>query len=565
MATTKTVSIKVTGDPSGAIRALDAVGVKATVEAEKSSGAFEKATSKIGGAFGKLDGLLAGFGVPFAGNLGILGSKMDGLEAKGSSLGSKLGSVFAGGGIAIAAVAAGIGVESIKLADAFETQQARLTTAIKNTGSSFYIYSDQVDYARKKLEALGFNNTDVTGSLATLVASTHSTQTALGQMALAADLARGRNISLEAATAILVKVNTGHVALLGRMGIATKSVTATEAELTAAHQKVTIAQETLDTAIKKHGASSIEAQKATASLGTEQAKLTKLMTQGDGATISSAEALQKLSALYGGSASANARTFHGQMQVLTARLEDVGIKIGLFLIPYVEKMAAAFGQLIAWVEAHKEDISKWLNGIGDAFVLAWQIAQPVLQQLWADIKGVWQVVSDTVTLIEDIVHGRWAAIWDDAKHLVSSVLDDIWNMFLALPLKLIDAVAGLGSDLGKSIGNGLIGVINDIIRAIDSVKWGGLDLGIFGSYGGFGGLGIPEIPKLDSGGTVTKSGIAQVTEGENWSGVGATRQWSPGDAGPLPPVHVHLMVDKRELGLVILDVNDDRARRRGTR
>src|SRR5207245_1176095 len=107
----------------------------------------------------------------------------------------------------------------------FEKSHARLITAVRNLHESFGSLRGPLGQVEGNMAHFGFTNAEVENAVARLTPAVHSSRKALGEMGLAADIARGRHIGLEAATDILTKVQTGHVALLGRLGIATKDAT----------------------------------------------------------------------------------------------------------------------------------------------------------------------------------------------------------------------------------------------------------------------------------------------------------------------------------------------------
>jgi septal ring factor EnvC (AmiA/AmiB activator) len=198
--------------------------------------------------------------------------------------GKKTSSVSKGlqvAGAAIVGSAIAIGVSAIKAATEGQKANAQLQNSIKNVGGSYQQYKKQIDETSDRLANFGFENDDVEKSLAALTRVTKSPTVAIKEMGLAADIARGRNIDLASATNILIKVESGHVGALGRLGIATKDAT--------------------------------------------------------GKTLSHDAAIRKLTELYGGAAQANAGTFAGKMEALSAKTKNLEEKLGNALIPVIEK------------------------------------------------------------------------------------------------------------------------------------------------------------------------------------------------------------------------------------
>jgi hypothetical protein len=191
------------------------------------------------------------------------------------SLTSRVGRLAAAFGGAFAFQQAG--AFALKMADQFELSRSRLETITKNVGGSFAAISSQVNALDNRLATFGFTNADVEGAVASLTTATHNSAKAMQDVALAADIARGRNISLEESTRILMRVETGHVAMLSKLGIQTKDAT--------------------------------------------------------GHILTQQEALQALAATYGGSASHYAGTFAGKQAALRAELANSAAEIGAALLP----------------------------------------------------------------------------------------------------------------------------------------------------------------------------------------------------------------------------------------
>lgn len=115
--------------------------------------------------------------------------------------------------------------------------QTRLQTSVEATGKSYDDYASSIDNAIQKSQALAFDDEDTAAALATLTQQTGDAGTALGLLATAQDLARGKGIGLADAATIVGKVATGNTAILQRYGIVVdKNASSTEA-LAAINQK----------------------------------------------------------------------------------------------------------------------------------------------------------------------------------------------------------------------------------------------------------------------------------------------------------------------------------------
>lgn len=265
----------------------------------------------------------------------------------------------------VAAVA--VGVFSLKMADDFEASHARLETAIKNAGDSISAEADNVSKLDSKMEKLGFTNSDTENSLSRLVTATGNVKQSTDLMGLAADLARARHMDLAAATDMLVKVEGGRYTALTRTLGVSKDVIAS--------------------------------------------------------FHSTADAVDYLSQHFGGQAAAYSDTFAGKLQTLQATAEDLGVKIGMALIPIIEKLAGVLESVIGWFEKNRAvaitlgaavggflvtaftaltvlKIADWASKIGEAFSAVVSGAQTLaLKVMYLSDAGFAGLASSAIAIL----------------------------------------------------------------------------------------------------------------------------------------------------------------------
>lgn len=238
-------------------------------------------------------------------------------QAETAKFNSGMSTMAKAGGLALGALGAAAvatGVVAVKAAMEQETATRLLKSAVESAGQSYGQYADKIGAAEKKAISLGFADEELDNGLAKLVRSTKDTGKSIELMGLAEDIARGRHISLSAATDILVKVEAGRVGLLGKLGLSTKDAT--------------------------------------------------------GATISQEEALKRLTALYGGDAKAFTETFAGKIEVLKARLGELAEDIGFVLIPIIETLATGIADTVNWFKEHQAVAIALAAVIGGPLVVA---------------------------------------------------------------------------------------------------------------------------------------------------------------------------------------------------
>jgi hypothetical protein len=397
-----------------------------------------------------------------------------------SSAWSKIGGVVAGSALAVAGAAVAIGAASVKAASSYDDAHVRLVTAIKDTHGNFASLGPQIDAIDAKMASLGFKNADVEDSLGTLTVATHSGQKALNDLGLVANIARGRNIDFGSATALVSKVLTGHVALLGRYGLATKDA--------------------------------------------------------NGKTISTTQAIKELSGAYGGQATAALKTLTGQHQAFSAEMNHVEIQIGQALMPALSKFTTfmsasvlpAFQNVVGWVEKEwpkigeavapaLETIHGYIAGFTNTVEHLWsqfggritslatetwnhiktqfeasiEVIEGVFRlfadlltgrwgKLWGDVltifEGLWKGISNEVGLAWDLVKATVSLAWDGIKNAVVEGATHVLNFMANFPSNLLKIFANAGTwlfDAGVNIIKGLISGITslagDVLHSIESV------------------------------------------------------------------------------------------------
>jgi hypothetical protein len=156
------------------------------------------------------------------------------------------------------------------------------------------------------------------------------------------------------------------------------------------------------------------------------------------------------------------------------------------------------GIAIKWLADHWSAI--W-NGIKDVVSGAWDWIKEKVDWLWhlfteASPLGI------AIKWLSD----HWSAIWGGIKDVVSGA----WNFVENIIGKIGDGIRGFVG-LVKSEINGIISLVNTVIRVIDSIHvkipdWvpliGGKEFG----------LDIPQIPMLANGGIVTSPTLAMIGE-----------------------------------------------------
>lgn len=154
-----------------------------------------------------------------------------GFDTQMAKVSRRLKFAVVGGGIAgIAGITRGL-VSSVKAAQEAETAQVRLRQALSTTGASYKAQGKQIDAAIQRTSKLAaLDDEELSDAFAKLVRTTGDVKTAMRDMSIAADIARGRNISLEQATKIVEKAEVGQLRGLKAIGVQIdKGTTSTQA------------------------------------------------------------------------------------------------------------------------------------------------------------------------------------------------------------------------------------------------------------------------------------------------------------------------------------------------
>lgn len=423
------------------------------------------------------------------GDLGDLEEKSKGRLAglKSSALGAAAG--IAGVTVAAGLAAKGIG-DAIKAAQESEASNVRLQQALKATGVDYEKNADQIEkavQATSKLAAV--DDEDLQDAFSRMVRKTGDVNKSLEGMELAANIARGRNIDLAAASKAVEMAMQGKTAALKKL---TGDLPTYTGNMDAAKVKIEEMEKAaggkLTPALKEQA----DALKAAAKEADANATKTSIL-----------EAAQKK---FAGAAEEYGKTAKGAQERLGVAFENLQEKIGEKLLPIMAKLANKAVELLEWVEAH------------------WPQIQKVIEPVMAAIRAAFEDVIGVIRLIVDIFRGDWSKAWDEAKAIIvrtviafAHLYEPLLNAGKALGGKLVDGLAGALSGLKDLIVGGIKSGLNAAIGALED----GIN-GIVRTYnrtigkvaGVFGAPRLPElsIPRLAAGGIVTRPTVALIGE-----------------------------------------------------
>lgn len=344
--------------------------------------------------------------VEVVGNTKDFDKAMDRASKKTDGFGSKLGGLAKGG--AVGAAVGGLAllgktlIDSVAAAQEANKAEARFADAMDKVGASAK-QREAVQASISKLsKQAALDDEDLSDVYSKLVRTTGDVAKAQEAMALSADIARARNITLEQASKSVEKAYNGNAGALKKLGIEVEKG-ATGTEILAAAQKK-----------------------------------------------------------FGGAAEAYGKTAAGAQEKFGIAVENLQEKIGQKLVPILATLATKATEVIGWLEAHGEDISK-------GFDTAWKVIEPIFNQMKALFLNLVENVKAMIQIVKGIMEGDWAKVWDGVKTIVGNVLENIKILLSGAPAILGKLALDLGIKLKDKIMEGieaLPGLLVALVKAI---------------------------------------------------------------------------------------------------
>lgn len=384
---------------------------------------------------------------------GRAGSASDSFASKMGGGALKVAKVTAFATAATAGLAGVVGTKLVKAAMESEKVQARMQQQLKALGISYDAHASKIDKVIEKTSMLsGLDDEDLTDSFANLTRVTGDVNRALELTALTADVARGKNVSLEQATSIVTKAQLGQLGALKRMGIEIHPVTEAQDALKASTDKATDAQ--------------VKAAKAADQTATRQAAVAALQQK------------------FGGAAEAYGRTTQGAIDRASVAWGNLQETLGAKLLPVVTRV-------INWILDHMPQIERVSQRVFRAVEQVWkQVLEPTFKAIIAAVKFVadaaeryWPVVrraAESVArwyqqnlkpAIENVISAL-SAIWDRFGGAITRVARTAFNSVLTIVSTVMKNIKGvieivlavIRGDWGKAW-NELKGIVSRTIGA----------------------------------------------------------------------------------------------------
>jgi hypothetical protein len=519
---TRTVTLAFLGDSKQLQASMAEAGLTAQKTATTIGDSADRMTSKFAGGFSKIGQSVQNFtGLPVAGIFDKFASKFDEADTKGQKFSQTLktigGAAVLGGAVALAAV----GGEAIHMADQFDTAQAQLQTAVKNSGHSFSTVSPQINATYASMAKLGFNSTETATSLSQLTTATGNPTKAISVLSIAANLARLKNISLSDASGILTKTLAGSTRGLTSLGL---NLDIGSAKLSAAHgatQTLITAQQGLQAVNDKITAGTLKGAAAAAAMKAAEESVSKAeqnLNRDHGAEATILDTLKKKT---DGAAAAYGKTLPGQMAIARAEAHNLGTQFGEVLVPIVEKVMGVAAKLMGFLLTHKVvliAVAAVIGGVLLAATVAWTaslfaaggalafVSAPILlvvaliaalaaaayeivthwgaitaffSKLWGDVK---QYFMDAVHFVESLflnftpeglIYSHWSqivsffkTILGQVEQAVSRALDAIVGFFTRLPGRIVQALGDIVKTIWKVLEKSATWIDSNVLQPV---------------------------------------------------------------------------------------------------
>ena len=275
------------------------------------------------------------------------------LEKEGSGKFAKVAAAGKAALLGLTVVAVGVGVASVKMADEFEVSHAKLETALKNAGTSYEAYKEKIADVSKQQEAFGFSNTETEAALANLTTALGDPKKALADMGIAADIARFKHIDLASAATLVAKASEGNLKPLKAMGIDLPIAAGGALKLEQAHTKLSDAQAKYTALLTASQDPANKGKISSEKLAAAQEKVQKAQEKLNAVSSAGTDIMKALNDKLGGQAAAASKTLGGQVKVLGTQMQDLFIRIGMRLIPILQKLLGHIISAVHWFGKHK--------------------------------------------------------------------------------------------------------------------------------------------------------------------------------------------------------------------
>lgn len=393
---------------------------------------------------------------------------LDHLQQKAQTNGQKITAfakkataVMAAGALAIAAIA-------VKNGDELNESADQLSLALENSKQHVKNLDGVIAPLSKRMEKFGYTNKEVDDSLTQFTRSGVKLKVALKDEAIAADLAKAKHISLEAATTLVAKASQGQIKGLKALAIdlpvaaggALKLKNANVA-LSVAEGKLKDAQDGRSVVLAKanallddsnflhlKGAALVKARAAAEARGAEmldaadkkikdaQAGVVKAQHAVNDVQHAGDKILGALATRMKGSAAESTKSLAGKTAALKAKFTDMTAHLGQKLIPILLALGVKFGKLIDFFSRNKAALVALIAVVG--LFVATMVTLTIIdtvrkaQEAWNKVMAATDALMDAnpIVLVVAAIVALGVAAYEAYKHFDTfhRAVDRVWQL-----------------------------------------------------------------------------------------------------------------------------------------
>ncbi len=287
------------------------------------------------------------------------------------------------GGLAVIAKVTGLLEDSVKAAAKDEVAMQRASTAVTNSGESWKKLQKPIDdYLTKASETSGINKGELAASFAKAETATGNHAKAMKLLHLAMEISVQTGKPLSVVLLAVTKESQGNTKALAKYGV-------------------------VGVEVGKH----VDALKAKyATLAQEQkGKLTPAQKEAEKGALDHAKALDKAQNAAATAASANtkyahalqdhAQTMAGKMQIFEAKFEEIKVRIGNVILPYIIQgltlLMTAFDDVSGFIDKNKTLVE--VLGVAVGVVTGILVIHAVAVKAVEAAQKIWTVVTNAQT------------------------------------------------------------------------------------------------------------------------------------------------------------------------
>lgn len=389
----------------------------------------------------------------------------DRAQRSGHALG-RAGTAIKLGMIGAAVGAAKFGVDAVKAFNDAEQQMTRATTSLDRNNSGWRKHKGEIDRVITAHMNLGaFDDEQLYVSFANLARVTGNTTEALRLQETAMDLARGKGISLEAATNAVMKAHEGQTGALRRLGVQMgKHASGTEAIAAAQRQFAGQAEAYGNTSAGQAERLGVAWGNFQETIGSALAPAISFLAQKFNEAMPTIQAAAQHVVDW-------IREHWPEISAAFRAMWDAVVQVVDALKPYLQLLWDIFKAVAGWIKEHWPEISAVISAV---FAVIKQYMETMATVIRTAFEVAVAAVEGFITAIQAVVSGvstAAEAIWDAVKTAVTAPIDFarwLYDNIVAPIGNFFATAAQKGADIARKIWSGFTSFATDVAGWINN-------------------------------------------------------------------------------------------------